>query len=320
MTEFNNILCVITGPDDLAAIRRASRLAKQHAAQLTFAMGLPTLPPRRLLTSDSSILELESAVRDECAAALEKLAASQHGLTSVATLILRSQGFLPVIQAVLKGSYDLLVKQGENPTSLPRLSGSIDMHLLRKCPSAVLLVRPEEPESYRQVLAAVDVDPDLDSRSNDGLNQQIMTLASHFADSDTADFHVVHSWDVPSVGLVRRYADDPDGEEARLERSEHLLRSQRLARLCDDFRAEQDNEGRGSRPITQHLPRGLPASRVPAVANRIKADLVVMGTIARTGIPGLIIGNTAESILDRLNCSVLALKPKGFKSPVTVDS
>jgi nucleotide-binding universal stress UspA family protein len=44
-----------------------------------------------------------------------------------------------------------------------------------------------------------------------------------------------------------------------------------------------------------------------------------MGTVARIGIPGLLIGNTAETILDQLDCSVLAVKPPGFVSPVALD-
>lgn len=58
---------------------------------------------------------------------------------------------------------------------------------------------------------------------------------------------------------------------------------------------------------------------VPAVAQELNADLVVMGTVSRTGIPGLLIGNTAEVILNNLECSVLAVKPSGFVTPVTLD-
>lgn len=47
-----------------------------------------------------------------------------------------------------------------------------------------------------------------------------------------------------------------------------------------------------------------------------KIDVLVMGTVARTGIPGFIIGNTAEIILQKIDCSLLALKPLGFVSPV----
>jgi nucleotide-binding universal stress UspA family protein len=44
-----------------------------------------------------------------------------------------------------------------------------------------------------------------------------------------------------------------------------------------------------------------------------------MGTISRTGVAGLLIGNTAERVLQKANCSVLAVKPDGFSSPVRLD-
>jgi nucleotide-binding universal stress UspA family protein len=45
-------------------------------------------------------------------------------------------------------------------------------------------------------------------------------------------------------------------------------------------------------------------------------DVLVMGTVARGGIPGMLIGNTAERVLRKLPCSVLTVKPDGFESPV----
>ncbi|HGX92368.1 MAG TPA: universal stress protein, UspA, partial [Candidatus Tenderia sp.] len=65
------------------------------------------------------------------------------------------------------------------------------------------------------------------------------------------------------------------------------------------------------------LLKGSPRKEIPAFTQQIEADLVIMGTVARTGIPGLFMGNTAETILNRLNCSVLAIKPPGFVTPVS---
>jgi len=48
-------------------------------------------------------------------------------------------------------------------------------------------------------------------------------------------------------------------------------------------------------------------------------DLVVMGTVGRAGISGFITGNTAERLLPRIPCSLLAVKPSGFESPVSLD-
>ena len=54
------------------------------------------------------------------------------------------------------------------------------------------------------------------------------------------------------------------------------------------------------------------------LARQQAIDLIVMGTIARTGVAGALMGNTAEHVLDHVQCSVLAIKPDGFISPVTL--
>ena len=73
------------------------------------------------------------------------------------------------------------------------------------------------------------------------------------------------------------------------------------------------------RPQT-HLLKGWARKEVPLLAKRIEADLVVMGTVVRTGVPGFFMGNTAETILDQIDCSVLAIKPSGFVTPVTLEA
>jgi nucleotide-binding universal stress UspA family protein len=72
------------------------------------------------------------------------------------------------------------------------------------------------------------------------------------------------------------------------------------------------------RKPVQHLPKGWPRDQIPALAERIGANLAVLGTVARGGIPGLLMHNTAEILRHRLSCSVLALKPAGFVSLVTL--
>lgn len=68
-----------------------------------------------------------------------------------------------------------------------------------------------------------------------------------------------------------------------------------------------------------HLIRGEASVVLLRTVRSLEADLLVMGTVARTGIAGLIIGNTAETVLDQVNCSVLAIKPDGFVSPVRLE-
>ena len=49
------------------------------------------------------------------------------------------------------------------------------------------------------------------------------------------------------------------------------------------------------------------------------SEEIMMGTVGRTGIPGFIMGNTAETVLNRIDCSVLAIKPEGFVTPVRLE-
>ncbi len=58
---------------------------------------------------------------------------------------------------------------------------------------------------------------------------------------------------------------------------------------------------------------------IPNFAKDHDVDLVVMGTLGRLSDRGVFIGDTAERILNRLECSVLALKPAGFVSPVQLN-
>ena len=69
-----------------------------------------------------------------------------------------------------------------------------------------------------------------------------------------------------------------------------------------------------------HLIAGNPVSVIPEFIQEKGIDLIIIGTVAkRRSIPALIIGNTAEKIMDHLECGVLAVKPDGFVSLVTLE-
>ena len=71
-------------------------------------------------------------------------------------------------------------------------------------------------------------------------------------------------------------------------------------------------------PVEIHLSKGDPGVTVAGIVNEVKPNTLVMGTIARTGLSGMIIGNTAEQVLGLIETSVIAVKPEGFESPVTL--
>ena len=118
---------------------------------------------------------------------------------------------------------------------------------------------------------------------------------------------------------MRLWANDPDAAEKSMIEAERALRETGMERLTSALRKQIGTEAYQYLSPRVHLSRGAATRTIPALASKLKADLVVMGTVARTGIPGLIIGNTAEAILEQLHCSVLAIKPPGFSSPVQLE-
>lgn len=62
-------------------------------------------------------------------------------------------------------------------------------------------------------------------------------------------------------------------------------------------------------PLHTQILEGEPAERILEYVSEADIELVVAGSVARTGIPGLLMGNTAEMIFGALKTSVLTIKP-----------
>jgi nucleotide-binding universal stress UspA family protein len=318
MKRFKRILYVgEASVDPAATVARAVSLAQNNQARLTVidvvreataGIGMPAGGP---ISTD-----LTAAMVAERRGQLEALVAPYLGRLEIEVEVLVGRKFLEVIRSVLRDGHDLVIKPAEDPGWLDRLFGSEDMHLLRKCPCPVWLMKPQEPANYGCILAAVGFDPGEQDPDEDALNGQILELASSLALSDFAALHLVHVWDAPEAGFVSLWTDDADAAEIQFTervRSRHKAGMDRLTRRL------REHVGDGAYAYLSpqvHLPKGLAGKEIPTMVKRLGADLVVMGTVGRTGIPGLFIGNTAETVLYELQSSVLAVKPPGFVSPV----
>lgn len=318
MNRFKNILCVIANAAHAEpALLRAVALAEANQARLTAVTVLPLArsawgPPG----AQRAAGELEQALRREHLRELELLTAPYADRLAVAHEVLFGTGFLEVIRFVLARGHDLLVKTAENPSFVQRLFGSNDMQLLRECPCPVWLTHPEEKADYESIVAAVDFDADLPGERATELNAQIIALASAIALSDPADLHLVHVWDAPAEMMLRHWSSNPvvDGPSyAQAVRSDSEKGMQKLAGALRSLLGDEAYEYLAP---DYHLVRGSPLTMIPTMARQLDADLVVMGTVGRSGIAGLFIGNTAEMVLEQVQCSVLAIKPPGFVSPV----
>lgn len=315
MSLFKNILYVSGGATAQdASIVRAVSLAENNQAELTVIDIVPVITAGiSLLRGNLLSNELQAAAVDESHKKLEALVEPYKNRVRIRVEVLVGRTFLEVIQTVLRNNHDLLIKSARNPSFIERLFDSDDMQLLRNCPCPIWLTGTEEKAKYEHILAAVDFDPDMPDTIEQNLNQQILDLSSSLALSDFATLHVIHVWDAPAEAMLRIWTNDPSITYVESVRSSHERAYNNLKKQLIEHIGEDSNDYISPQ---FHIRRGAAATIIPEMAKQLRADLVVMGTVARTGIAGLLIGNTAEAILEQLQCSVLAVKPPGFVSPV----
>ena len=181
------------------------------------------------------------------------------------------------------------------------------MHLLRKCPCAVWVFRPGSKRKFRRIMAAINVATR--RREEIEMNVKILELATSLARQEDAELHIVHCWMAIEQSVLGTTGGIPVEERRRYNREAKENRSTLLQTYLE--RLEIDAA------TTQiHMPKGEAGDLIPRLAAEWDIELIVMGTVARSGIPGFFIGNTAEKILNIVPCSVLAVKPSGFVSPV----
>lgn len=314
MERFDNILLIADRHDQGSAFFDwAASFARINQARLTVLDVLKIPPPEMLLqlgAVDPQELQ-ESAVNQRLTELQQLITPLQTDDCRISVKVLLGTPFLEIVREVLRNGHDLVMKAAEHRSGARTvLFGSTDLHLLRKCPCPVWIGKPGQAGPYARILTAVDPDPF--SRERDALNLKIMDLAGGLARMEGSELHVVHAWDFYGESLLRGFRSTlSDGEVDRLIGSTlntHLIWLDELLKKCDLQKIK----------LSKHLLRGRAGEIIPTLAREKQIDLIVMGTVARTGIPGFFIGNTAEEVLDQVGCSVVALKPDGFVTPVTL--
>jgi nucleotide-binding universal stress UspA family protein len=308
MKRFKNILFFADGSEEMSpALQRAVQLAESNQARLTLVDVIEPVKTPAEITSRFNI-ELSDLLIQHRKQVLEELSQSiMQDDNLVYVKVLSGLPFVEVIKYVQRGGFDLLIKMASAPAGISeKLFGSVDLHLLRKCPCPVLIDRPNSSTRYQRILAAVDTD----SSTRQGCGDLVMQLASSLRERENARLDIVHAWKLPYESTLRRgrfrLADTELQMLLKLEQERH---QSRLQALLEPYGIAVDDEN-------VQLVKGEAAKSINRVAEQKNSDIIVMGTLGRVGIPGLFIGNTAEEIIQTTKCSLLAVKPTGFISPV----
>lgn len=310
MHSFHNILYASTGiGDDIEGLKQALSLARNCRVALKFLLVIPDLPKSHDLYREK--YQLFMAEQVEKAIHEARLALNMKEADTPVKVELESGDVPPaigLIRHVLRHGHDLLIKETETKEEGTGFT-SMDMTLLRKCPCPVWLARPIA-HSRNKIRIAVAVSPENREKAEYDLSIRLLGLSRSLADYCSGELDILSCWDFEFEKYLRgnTRVDVPESTMRSTIDNAQSSHHAELSRLIEA-------SGIGG-TFHVHRLKGRAAKMISFFVKNKKVDILVMGTVARTGILGYLMGNTAENIMVELKCSLLALKPGGFVSPV----
>lgn len=289
-----------------SAVDRAFWVARQSDARLTlFSCAMPCLD----LSDAGSVVDSQhlregvSQINDAADRALKRLVDDAREFGVQATAVRRcGRAWMELLRVVEHHEHDLVVVGSHRHHALGEfLLGSTGRRLIRKCPCPVWVTSPHEGGSIRKILATTDLSETADMATE---------LAVSLADRLSAELHVMHAVQYPHESILKV------GElvASRLD----AYRSAVYDEAEKDFEAMLVRTGAAqiAGSNLRHIVSDDPVHAIESFAREESPDLIVMGTSKHGGLKSFLMGSTAERLLPKLRCSVLAVKPVGFVCPV----
>jgi len=306
VNSIRNILVIVDPTaEQHPAVDKAALLAQQLGARLElFVCDTKAAREARIAAHARShakepfVIDLKSIV-EELARPLR-----QQGL-DVATEVQCADPLpLALIDRARRTTADLIVKDTHHHSLAQRtFMKNTDWQLIRACPVTLLLTKPNPWSRVPRIFAAVDP-----GHANDKpavLDNRILDCAALLAKHLPGELHLLHVYLPASIVAAAASGTPPAPitiSQEELAREERQQR-ERLRNLITEYRVADEHV---------HLKVGGPAQMLPHMAGALRADIVAMGAISRSGLQRVFVGSTAEDVLEHLPCDALIVKPPDF--------
>lgn len=294
--RFTTILAYAPDGSVGAAVGYGARLASASGAALILADTLEPLPAevQQQLPAE---WDVPSLVREKKIVGLDRAVtrARRAGVTPEA-VVLDGTPFDALKEAVERRPCDLLLIDAPPEGTPPDAGHEPASRLVHGCPCPVLLARAVPRRRRPRVLVAINASPPRSSEEAD-LATALMESARWFAEQLAGDLMVLCVWSPPGDGLMRWAGVSPAAVQ-RYQLSARDETRDELEQLIAPFRAWI---------ARVFFEMGDPRMVIPDFAATHRIDLMVVGTVARTGLAARLLGNTAEVVWRDAPCSMLVV-------------
>lgn len=299
MALFQNILVALDIDQEriadtgLAAAAQALELARREGASVTFAhvfdVGAGT--QREMLEVPASAAGRHRAAVQ---ALLDDMVAKAPDVHAQARILFGTH-WRELVLEVQRAAHDLVVIGTKRRGVAGRvLFGSTGNKLLRACPCPVWVVKARSTSTVPRVLVAHDLSE---------VGQAALAIAAAVTALEEGELHVLHVLEHPESSHFLGSVNAQARADRKREAQEQLVAQCRAHRLAQA-------------PVIS-VAEGSAYAAILDYVRTQGIDLLLMGTVARSGLSALLTGNTAENVLPWADCSLIALKPADFVAPVT---
>lgn len=312
MLTISKVLSVIDPTtDDQPALRRAAWLAKHADAELELLVCYYNeyLSGDRLFDSPS-LEKARSEVIANQEKHLEELAEPirKSGVVVTTTANWDHPLYEGIVRHAVASGADIVFKDTHHHSAVTRvLLTNTDWNLIRTCPMPLWLVKPRDLAEVPVIVAAIDPMNQHDKPA--ALDDEILQISKLLGEKVGGGVYAFHSYD-PRIAVATATANAYIPVSLPFDEIEQQMHEDHQKRFNEitSFHGLEDDKA--------HLVAGLTHEELPLIAENLKADVVVMGAVARNRWKRLFIGATAERTLENLPCDLLIIKPDWFQTPV----
>lgn len=285
------------------AVIRATDLAKAKGGEIIFFTTLEISEQARHLIEEKESA-ITSSVEVEATRVLEKLVAQAEAEGIKASCkVTFGASWEQIIREAVRSKQTLVIVGRRGSRSNSRFFfGKTVTKLIRKCPVPVLIAKPDPAREVESILVADDFSD---------IGETVLDAGVQLAQIKMARLHVVHVIEEEGQGF---FGGTSREEAATLEAKERETAeaeiNERLSRT--DYRTLVHG-------TKVHIEVGSPEEVILDLIESETVDLMVIGSVGRSGISAMLLGSTAERLLSTADSSLLVIKPEDFVSPVKVD-
>lgn len=186
--------------------------------------------------------------------------------------------------------------------------GYPSMDLVRQCPCPIWVTQKKVKKRVHRIVACLGGSGG-DVKIED-TNAKMLAHAAAVAEAENSKLHVVHV--MPLYGNRNGKRHDKNQLATDLGVYLDTVRNE-IKQRCNDFLSDL---GMLLASDQVHLLIGTPTTVIPDFVESNGADLLVMATAARTGLPGLVVGNAAEKVMKKIRCPMLVVKSDALSAQV----